>query len=316
MLKKSKYYAKMLPIVGLLTGGIFSCSSERQETPTKGRSSIIVSESVLPAIRQEKEKFENLYDQAKITMQTTTTRDAIVQFFNCDTIKLVVSSRPLNEEERSVAKRYKLEFDSYKVAIDGIAIIVHNENPIAQLRTTQLDSIFRGEITKWSAVGWKSSGKSISICLPDQNSGEFEIIGTRILHGGKFTPVDTIVHTSPEMIVYVSRHPSSIGIVGMSWLKQYPEKVKVLALSDPAAPESLGLRGKYFTPHQAYVYQNYYALPSEVYIYSRTDLYSVGSGFISFMMSAAGQQIILYNGLVPTTMPVRLVELTNKGIQP
>jgi len=118
------------------------------------------------------------------------------------------------------------------------------------------------------------------------------------------------------MIVYVSRHPESIGLVSSCWLKQYPEKVKALAIMDPEAPDSLGIKGQYFGPYQANVYRGYYALPSEVYIYSRTDLYSVGAGFISFITSAAGQQIIVYNGLVPATMPVRLVELTNKGIQP
>lgn len=306
----------ILALASVAVAGVLGCQGERKETPTRGSSAVLVSEGVLPAIRQEKEKFESLYTEAKVAIIPAMTRDAIVQFFNQDSAKVLVSSRPLNAEEQNAVKHYNLSFQSYKIAVDAIAVIVNNENPVEELRTTQLDSIFRGSISRWSSLGWKASTKRVGICLPDQNSGEFEIAATRILRGGKFTSVDTILHSSPEMIVYVSRHPESIGLVGSCWLKQYPEKVKALALMDPQAPDSLGIKGQYFGPHQANVYRGYYALPSEVYIYTRTDLYSVGAGFISFITSAAGQQIIVYNGLVPATMPVRLVELTNKGIQP
>jgi len=91
--------------------------------------------------------------------------------------------------------------------------------------------------------------------------------------------------------------------------------VRILELSDPQAPDSLGTRGNYYAPYQAYVYQGYYPIPREIYIYSTADNYGVAAGFTSFITSGPGQKIVLQSGLVPATMPVRLVETTHNSIQ-
>ena len=39
------------------------------------------------------------------------------------------------------------------VAYDGIAVIVNNANPVAKLNKKQIEQIFTGEVTDWSAVG-------------------------------------------------------------------------------------------------------------------------------------------------------------------
>ena len=124
-----------------------------------------------------------------------------------------------------------------------------------------------------------------------------------------------VVRDSREMLSFVSAHASAIGIVGLNWLKQDNENISVLELGNPNAPDSLGIRGKYFSPHQAYIYQQYYALTREIFIYSRADSYGVAAGFTSFITSAPGQRIVMSSGLVPATMPVRLVETTSKPVQ-
>ncbi len=56
-----------------------------------------------------------------------------------------MSSRELKEEEASQLNRYVL-------AIDGIAVIVNNENPTDNLDGEDITGIYTGEITKWSEV--------------------------------------------------------------------------------------------------------------------------------------------------------------------
>jgi phosphate transport system substrate-binding protein len=168
--------------------------------------------------------------------------------------------------------------------------------------------------TTWRQLGWRSSPDRVAACLPDQNAGEFEVVATKIIHGQKFGPANR-AGSSPEMLSFVVNHPAALGFVSIGWLGDYKDKVKVLELSDPAAPDSLGIQGQYFTPHQAHIYRGYYPLTSDVYIYSRADMYSVAAGFITFVTSAPGQKIVLNDGLVPATMPVRLVEITDKALQ-
>jgi phosphate transport system substrate-binding protein len=231
-----------------------------------------------------------------------------------DSITIIVTARPLNAEERDAEKRFNLTVHEYKIAIDGIVVIVNNENPVAQLRVSQLDSILTGKIKTWNQLGWKRPSSEISVYLPEINNATFEVIGTKVLNGQKYSSLAKSVGSSPEMIQSVVKDPAGIGLVGMNWLNDRKDQVRTLELCDTGAPDSLGIKDKYFGPHQAYVYQKYYPLTREVYIYSRADNYGVAAGFTSFITSIAGQKIVQNSGLVPATMPIRLVEVTNKSI--
>ncbi len=57
-----------------------------------------------------------------------------------------------------------------------------------------------------------------------------------------------------------------------------------------------------------------YPLYREVYIISKEAYTGLGTGFTAFVASERGQRIVLKLGLVPATMPVRLVELINDNI--
>jgi len=286
------------------------CQDEPKETPTKGHVAVVAAESVYPLIKQEQQKFEELYNQAHIELFSAETREAIARMYN-DTIKVIVCSRRLNDEERQVAKKYNINISEYKIAIDGIAVIVNPENPVTRLRTTQLDSIFSGKVTKWSDVG--GNHLAIQVCVPSRNSGTYEVVAGKMLGGTSFTDRALVARSSPEMIRFVSENKASIGLAGLNWLGEKKDSVRVLELSDPAAPDSLGIKGQYFAPFQAHIYRGYYPLARDVYIYSKAEQYGVGAGFITFITSAPGQKIVVNSGLVPATMPVRLVELTNKG---
>jgi phosphate transport system substrate-binding protein len=293
----------------LWTGG---CQEERKETPTRGRVVILTAESVAPVMQTEKSKFEELYPDAHVDLIVSTTREAITRFFN-DSIKVIVTSRAFNEEERQVAKKANMEFSEYKIAIDGVAILVNPSTGLTKLRTTQLDSIYSGSIKRWGELGKTGVDGPINICLPSRNSGTYEVVQQKILGGRNFVSAAFTAASSPAMISRIAADPLAIGMSGMNWLPDSLKGVTLLEINDPHAPDSLGTRNEYYRPYQAYVYQHYYPITREIYIYSRTDAYSVGNGFTAFVTSAPGQSIILKSGLVPATMPIRLVSLTNKG---
>src|SRR5713101_9421847 len=141
---KREYNFLVTTLISILI--IPGCQGERRETPTKGHVTVVVSEDVSPVIKKEKEKFEELYPDAHVELQVATAREAIARFFN-DSITVIVSSRALNAEERAVQKRYNIALGEFKIAYDGIAVIVNKGNALTQLRTSQLDSILSGRIT-------------------------------------------------------------------------------------------------------------------------------------------------------------------------
>ncbi|HLF13289.1 MAG TPA: substrate-binding domain-containing protein, partial [Bacteroidota bacterium] len=238
---------------------------------------------------------------------------AIAELFN-DSVKMIVSARALNGGERAAQKALHVEVTEFRIAMDALAVIVNEANDVTRLTLTQLDSIFTGGVMDWGLLGWRGSAGKISVFLPDRNMAAYEVFASRVLGGRAYTTAAGIVTSSPGMIAAVEKEASAVGIVGLNWLRNTTARIRILELMDPAAPDSLEIGGKYFSPHQAYIYKQFYPLARNVYIYSTPDSYGVSSGFTSFITSAAGQKIVQSQGLVPATMPVRLVELRNNGI--
>jgi len=286
------------------------CNERPAETPTRGEVAVSVSEELLPLMRAAEKHYEELYPEAVITLRPRLDREAITELFN-DSVKLIVTARPLNEEERAVQEKFNIEVNEFLIALDAVAFIVNDANQIDRLTLPLADSIFTGDIMDWGLLGWRGAPGKIALYLPDINSASYEVVSGLLPTGEGFVaPVKTCV-TSQELIDAVASDPAGIGIVGLNWMRENSSPVHVLQLSDPAAPESLDIAGKYFSPHQAYVYKGFYPVAREVYIYSTPDSYGVSTGFTSFMTSAAGQKIVQGQGLVPATMPVRLVQLRN-----
>jgi len=221
---------------------------------------------------------------------------------------VIVSAREFNDEEVAAMKTLGVEFETYKVALDAIVVVAHKDNLITELRVSQLDSIFSGAIRFWPG---KTNSQKFDIVIPDINSSISEVFQQSVLKGKAYSPDAVRIASSEKLLDYVAGVRNAIGIVGLSWLRGFDDSVSVMRLI-PEIPDSADAPGKSFSPAQAYIYQKKYPLTRTVFMYNREVLRDVGLGFISHVSSAQGQKIFLNHGLVPVTMPVRIVELTSK----
>jgi phosphate transport system substrate-binding protein len=116
------------------------------------------------------------------------------------------------------------------------------------------------------------------------------------------------VKSNAAVVDYVSSHPEALGLIDVSWISDRDDattntflgSVKVVGLSTG---------GEYYKPFQAYLSQRQYPLLRDVYLISREGRTGLATGFTAFVASDKGQRVILKSGLVPATMPVRIVEI-------
>src|ERR1700724_1926244 len=87
------------------------------------------------------------------------------------TAQIGMSSRPTKPEEVAAAKAKGVTFKETIVAYDGIAVIVNAANPVKGLTKKQVEQIFTGDVTDWSAVG--GSGGKISVYTRNTSSGTY-----------------------------------------------------------------------------------------------------------------------------------------------
>ena len=131
------------------------------------------------------------------------------------TADIGLSSRPLRDTEDGV--------DYIVFAIDGLAVIVHPDNPVADLSIAQINGIYTGQITNWSEVGGDDA--PIAVIARDAGSGSrgaFDDIiglGDDVQHDQELTSggaVITAVATNPFAIGYASLSALNNSVVAIT----------------------------------------------------------------------------------------------------
>ena len=275
---------------------------------TKGTLRLGCDEAVLPLVRREVDEFTRLYAEASIRVDSGEAR-ALVSAFASDSLRVFVCARALNKEERDALAAAKVEFREYEFARTAVAVIEHPGVAATRFRTGELDTIFSGKLSQWHV----KKQTMIELAVGGLNSSVNEVFRKAILGNGGYDRAARTFASSPELLEYVGRTPGAIGIVGLDWMKGHEESVTVAALASAAMrPDSTVAPQEYYSPAPAYVYLGYYPLYAPVYIYTREIERDLADGFIAFLTSVAGQKVVQNNGLVPVTMPVRLVHLTSE----
>jgi phosphate transport system substrate-binding protein len=157
---------------------------------------------------------------------------------------------------------------------------------------------------------------SIALVMTGRNSGAYELLNHHFFRLTKDIVPDFVPASQNEVLDYAAAHPQAIGFVSLACLnnpfRQKAEQDTTAETVRPLAFAGLDSTGQQavFKLHQANVYWGKYPLHYPVFIYFNTERSELAAGFSSFMSGVQGQKIILNWGLVPATMPVRIVQLS------
>jgi phosphate transport system substrate-binding protein len=288
---------------------------KKEETPTAGDLAVCVSESHGALIQAEADKFNSLYPEAKISVISTTTREAFVNLLN-DSVRAIVTDRPLNAEERKVAGQAELQLREIKIAEDAFAVLVNKQNAIEGISALQLKDILTHKITDWAQIPESKWKGPILVALTGRNSGAYELISGHF-YGLKEEIIPSLVLPSQnEVMQFVAAHPEAIGLVSLACYKHPTSKSEIPDTTPNIRPlyfagvDSLGLPAN-FKLHQMNVYLGRYPMHYPIYYYFNMQRSKLAAGFGSFIASFPGQTIIQNWGLVPATLPVRLISTTS-----
>jgi phosphate transport system substrate-binding protein len=109
-----------------------------------GTIKVAGSTSVAPLMEKLQEAYQELNPDVVFETQAQGSSQGIKAAID-GSYDIGMASRELKAEEASELNRYVL-------AIDGIAVIVNNENPKSDLAADDITNIYIGEITKWNEV--------------------------------------------------------------------------------------------------------------------------------------------------------------------
>ncbi len=290
-------------------------SDSQLSTPTSGNVNISVDESFQPIIQSQVDTFEGIYDKAHINASYKSEGEVVKDFLN-DSTRIVIMSRELTPEEVSSFEQHKLIPRSTKIAIDAIALITNPGNPDTLLTLDQVKSIFSGKAKTWKDVESTSALGDITIVFDNNNSSTARYVRDS-LTANQQLPKNTFAANSHKALIdYVAQNKNAIGVIGVNWISDlndstvvgFLKNIKVLGISKESAPTTTE---SFYQPYQAYIAQEAYPLRRFLYVISTEGRTGLGTGFASFVGGDQGQRIFLKSGLVPATMPVRVIGLRN-----
>ena len=130
------------------------------------------------------------------------------------TAQIGMSSRRARPTEVSAATAKGVSLKPLIVAYDGMAVIVNAKSPIANLTLRQVEQIFTGDVTDWSAVGGRP-GK-ISVYTRNTSSGTYSDWKDLAMKKRDYAKSSQKMAGNEQIAAEVAKNPNGIGYVGLA----------------------------------------------------------------------------------------------------
>ncbi len=198
------------------------------------------------------------------------------------TAQIGMASRRAKPAEIAAATAKGVNMKPTIVAYDGIAVIVNDKNPLKGLTKKQVESIFTGDVTDWSAVGG-TPGK-ISIYTRNTSSGTYSDFKELAMKKRDYAGTSQKMAGNEQIASEVGKNANGIGYVGLAYDKA--PGVKALPI-DGKAPAAASVQDKSYP----------FARPT--FYYTNGEPAGAAKQFVDFTLGAEGQKIVSQVGFVP-----------------
>ena len=220
------------------------------------------------------EAFQNENGGVTFTYNPTGSGSGIqaVQEGRCD---IGLSSRALKDEEKNSGLTETI------LALDGIAVIVHPDNPVSDLDVETIAKLYTGEIANWKDVG----GNDAPVVLIGREAGSGTRDGFESITGtSEKCQYRQELTSTGDVITAVAQNPDAIGYASLASLS---DSVKALTVDGVAPTEETVKDG-------SYVIQRPFVLVTK----TDTALSDAAQAFFDFATSADAAPLIAKAGAV------------------
>ncbi|HDQ07888.1 MAG TPA: phosphate ABC transporter substrate-binding protein [Methanoculleus sp.] len=280
------------PAVGALAGillitamvcGCIDAGNGGDVTPTTGpveKLSVTGSTTVLPLAQLTAEAYMDAHGNADIQVSGGGSSVG-VKAVGEGTHDIGMASRGLKDAE-VVAYPGLVQ---HVVAKDGIAVIVHKDNPVTTLTLDEVRAIYAGDVRTWNEVG--GADMAIVVIGRDSASGTREYFYEEVMGKEDFYAGQLEKNSNGAVKQTVQQTPGAIGYVGLGYLD---ETVGAVAL---------GPDGAAVAPSVANVLAGTYPVARDLNMFTDGEPAGLAADYLAFVMSPAGQQLAADEGFVP-----------------
>lgn len=184
------------------------------------------------------------------------------------------------------------------IGLDGLAVIVHPDNPLTNLTLIQLQGLYSGREWSWQSLGWLDA--DVVLITREAGSGARTLFDERVMGELPTALTAIVMPTSADVVTYVAAHPTAIGYVSRAYVVE-----QVSADAAPTAPQSTATPANEVVapavtmiaienqlPTTEALREQSYHLIQPLYLVSQQRPRDWVKQFIDFTLSPQGQAII------------------------
>ena len=201
------------------------------------------------------------------------------------------ASRPMTDKEKAdVQLKRGAPAIETKVALDALAVYVHEENPIDTIDLGQLSAMYLGQTTNWKDVGGKD--EKIVLYGRENNSGTYGYFKEHVLANKDFAAEVQSLSGTSAVVNAVKGDPRGIGYGGIAYASGI-RLLKVKKTKDAAAVE----------PKESTALDGSYPISRYLFVYTAGEPRGTVKDFIQWILSNEGQGVVKDVGYFPLPKP-------------
>jgi phosphate transport system substrate-binding protein len=244
------------------------------------------STTVTPVAQAWAETFNEEYADAEAIIQGTGSGDGIAALIN-DQTEIAMASRKMKDKERDqVVDAHGEEPTEWVIGRDGVAFIVHPNNPVEDLTMEELKGIFTGQITNWNEVG--GPNQEIAVYTRDSSSGTYGFVQGFVLDDEEYLQGAQKTASNKAIAEAVAQDETGIGYCGLAFLN---DDIKGVAVSADGADA--------VAPNFETAKTGDYPVVRDLNMYTVGELSDLAQTFLDYGMSQDGQKAVKEVGYIP-----------------
>jgi phosphate transport system substrate-binding protein len=217
-------------------------------------------------------------------------------------IDIADASRQIKQTEIDAAKEVDVNPVEWKVALDGISLIVNSENPVDELSYNQLRGIYNGSITNWSEVGGIDA--PVITYGRQSTSGTYVYFNEEVLDEDDYRADMNQMAGNADIVEAVINDPNGIGYVGVAYAEARKDELKIASVKRQATSQA-------YQPTSVDIANGNYPVSRYLYVYTNGIPEGAVKDYIKFMLSSEGQGVVVEVGYIDLPQSI-LTEQLNK----
>ncbi len=271
----------------------------KDDKPTQGRVMILADADCRAVVEQELGTFHAFYRKAEITVRYLDEGDLLKAMMN-DSVRCVITTVEPGREQDAYYRGRNISTPIVPLYRSAIAVVV---GPASRLGPLDVAGVAR----LLGKAGGTPGADTLQAIFPGKGSGLARLLkdslGIGHMQARALPDINAVVEQ-------VAQNPRAVGFLPFEAISDLDNpSVRALRERLRLVPVAKVPGGTAVLPSQSTVADGSYPFLRTVHAIVTEGKSGLGTGFVSFVANHKGQKIILKLGIVPITIPERIIEI-------